>query len=179
MNVDEPDGYDAEELERVAAEIEPQKNETGVTVENPNVIVIMNESFSDLSVLGDYGYEKECTPFIDSLTENTVKGQAYVSVMGGNTPNSELEFLTGDTMAFLTCEDISGQIELVVFPKVYALARRKMEKNAILYVQGKISIREDEPVKIIADTIQKDKAPFQPNLSTMKPVPVAERTAPI
>ena len=59
----------------------------------------------------------------------------------------------GDTMAFLTCEDISGQIELVVFPKVYSLSRRKMEKNAILYVQGKISIREDEPVKIIADTV--------------------------
>ncbi len=60
---------------------------------------------------------------------------------------------TGDTMAFLTCEDISGQIELVVFPKVYSLSRRKMEKNAILYVQGKVSIREDEPVKIIADTV--------------------------
>ena len=60
---------------------------------------------------------------------------------------------TGDTMAFLTCEDISGQIELVVFPKVYSLSRRKMEKNAILFVKGKISIREDEPVKIIADTI--------------------------
>ena len=60
---------------------------------------------------------------------------------------------TGDTMAFLTCEDISGRIELVVFPKVYSLSRRKMEKNAIFYVQGKISIREDEPVKIIVDTI--------------------------
>ncbi len=109
MNVDEPQGYDAEKLEKITEEIEPQKNENIVSVENPNVIVIMNESFSDLSVLGDYGYEKECTPFIDSLTENTVKGQAYVSVKGGNTPNSEWEFLTGDTMAFLPSGSIPYQ----------------------------------------------------------------------
>ncbi len=109
MNVEEPQGYDEEKLEEIAAKIEPEKNETGVSVENPNVIVIMNESFSDLSVLGDYGYEKECTPFIDSLTENTVKGQAYVSVKGGNTPNSEWEFLTGDTMAFLPSGSIPYQ----------------------------------------------------------------------
>ena len=109
MNVEEPQGYDAEKLEEIAAKIESEKNETGVSVENPNVIVIMNESFSDLSVLGDYGYEKECTPFIDSLTENAIKGQAYVSVKGGNTPNSEWEFLTGDTMAFLPSGSIPYQ----------------------------------------------------------------------
>ncbi len=109
MNVDEPQGYDADKLEKIAEKIEPQKNETGVSVENPNVIVIMNESFSDLSVLGDYGYEKECTPFIDSLTENAIKGQAYVSVKGGNTPNSEWEFLTGNTMAFLPSGSIPYQ----------------------------------------------------------------------
>ena len=109
MNVEKPDGYDAEQLERVAAEIEPQKSDTGVTVENPNVIVIMNESFSDVSVVGDFGYDKECMPFINSLTENTVKGQAYVSVNGGNTPNSEWEFLTGNTMAFLPSGSIPYQ----------------------------------------------------------------------
>lgn len=109
MNVDEPDGYDVGVLEQITSAIEPEENKTGVTAQNPNVIVIMNESFSDLSVLGDYGYEKECTPFIDSLTENTVKGQAYVSVKGGNTPNSEWEFLTGDTMAFLPSGSIPYQ----------------------------------------------------------------------
>ena len=109
MNVDEPSGYDPEVLEQITSAIEPEKKNESISVEKPNVIVIMNESFSDLSVLGDYGYEKECTPFIDSLTENTIKGQAYVSVKGGNTPNSEWEFLTGDTMAFLPSGSIPYQ----------------------------------------------------------------------
>ena len=40
-------------------------------------------------------------PFIHSLTENTIKGTAYASVFGGTTANSEYEFLTGNTTAFL------------------------------------------------------------------------------
>ena len=40
-------------------------------------------------------------PFLHSLTENTVKGYAYSSVFGGTTANSEYEFLTGNTTAFL------------------------------------------------------------------------------
>ena len=60
---------------------------------------------------------------------------------------------TGDSMAFVTCEDMSSQTEVVVFPKVFSLSRRKLEKNAILFVKGKINVREDEPIKIIADVI--------------------------
>ena len=59
----------------------------------------------------------------------------------------------GDSMAFITCEDMSSQTEVVVFPKVFSLSRRKLEKNTIIFVRGKISVREDEPVKIIADVI--------------------------
>ena len=40
-------------------------------------------------------------PFIDSLTDNTIKGNVYVSVFGTGTSNTEFEFLTGNSMAFL------------------------------------------------------------------------------
>ena len=40
-------------------------------------------------------------PFFRSLSENTVRGTAYASVFGGTTANSEYEFLTGNTTAFL------------------------------------------------------------------------------
>ena len=53
MNVDEPEGYDAVKLQAAADEIETGEASDAPDVENPNVIVIMNESFSDLSVLGD------------------------------------------------------------------------------------------------------------------------------
>ena len=60
----------------------------------------MNESFADLSVVGDFETNTQVTPFMDSLSENTLKGYALSSVYGAKTPNSEWEFETGNSMAF-------------------------------------------------------------------------------
>lgn len=67
----------------------------------PNIVVIMNEAFSDLSVWGDFATSEEVMPFFKSLQQEAVGGELYVSVKGGNTANTEFEFLTGDTMGFL------------------------------------------------------------------------------
>ncbi len=75
----------------------------------PNIIVIMDEAFSDLSVLGDFPVNEDYMPFFRSLTENTVRGNLFVSVKGGNTANTEFEFLTGDTMAFLPQGSVAYQ----------------------------------------------------------------------
>lgn len=75
----------------------------------PNIIVIMNEAFSDLSVLGDFPVSEDYMPFFRSLTDNTVRGNLFVSVKGGNTANTEFEFLTGDTMAFLPQGSVAYQ----------------------------------------------------------------------
>ena len=62
----------------------------------------MNESFADYEDIGNgLDLSEDNMPFIHSLTENTIKGYAYASIFGGNTPNSEYEFLTGNTMGFL------------------------------------------------------------------------------
>ena len=66
--------------------------------EKPNIICIMNESYSDFSQFGDVELSKPYKPFMDSLSENTIKGDCYVSTFGGGTANSEFEFLTGNTM---------------------------------------------------------------------------------
>lgn len=68
----------------------------------PDIVVIMNESFADLRVLGD-GLEtnQPVMPFLDTMKENTVRGYALTSIFGGVTPNSEFEFLTGFSMANL------------------------------------------------------------------------------
>lgn len=102
MSIDKPVGYDATEA---AARLEEYEKETPV-VENelPNIIVVMNESFADLSVLGEYETNRDELPYLHSLqqgAENTVTGMLNVSVCGGNTANTEFEFLTGNTMAFL------------------------------------------------------------------------------
>ncbi|MBE6707933.1 MAG: LTA synthase family protein [Ruminococcaceae bacterium] len=105
--VQKPDGYSPEKLDSLLSEHD------GETLtedsKRPNVIVIMNEAFSDLKTMVDYEQNKPVTPYIDGMTEDTVKGTLHVSVKGGNTANSEFEFLTGISMANLTPGSIPYQ----------------------------------------------------------------------
>ena len=84
-----------------------------------NLICIMNESLSDLKVAGDFTTNQEYFPFMDSLTENTVKGSLCIPVFGSMTSNSEFEFLTGDSMALLPSNSIAYQFN--VKPGAYSL----------------------------------------------------------
>ncbi len=86
--------------------------ESGNDKSLPNIIVIMNEAFSDLSVLGDFTTNEDYMPFLHKLQngyENTITGNLTVSVCGGNTANSEFEFLTGHTMDFFPVGSIPYQ----------------------------------------------------------------------
>lgn len=101
--VKKPSGYNADHsafvLDSYAAE--PAMAEA---ISTPNIIVIMNEAFSDPSVLGSFTTNQPYIPFMDSLMRegaNTVSGYLHTSVLGGNTANTEFEFLTGNSMAFL------------------------------------------------------------------------------
>jgi len=110
--VDKPSGYNESKAEALLAEYESaDSNDKGE--ELPNVIVIMDEAFSDLSLLSDYQTNEDEMPFVRSIlageVENTVSGYLNVSVCGGNTANTEFEFLTGNTMAFLPAGSIPYQ----------------------------------------------------------------------
>lgn len=111
--VTEPEDYDAAVLEEeLDIYLEAEDDGKGSLVESekkPNVIVIMNETFSDVQNIAAYmGKEMKTdvpvTPFLDSLSDkepNIIKGHAIASVYGGNTANSELEFLTGQSIQFI------------------------------------------------------------------------------
>lgn len=75
----------------------------------PVIIAIMNESFADLGVIGDLYTNETVTPFLDSMNTNITKGYALSSVFGAKTPNSEWEFLTGNTMAYLPSGSVAYQ----------------------------------------------------------------------
>ena len=92
-----PESYDAEALETLAAAYPEPTQEGG-----PTIIVIMDESFADFRVMGEgFQTNEPVMPFLDSLHENTIRGYALSSVYGGGTANSEYEFLTGNSLAFL------------------------------------------------------------------------------
>ena len=106
----QPDGYSEEAIQKLEKKYSSNDNDYSKTdIKDPTIIVIMNESFSDLSVLGDLQTNIPLTPFIDSLKENTTKGYALSSVFGAKTPNSEWEYLTGNSMAFLPAGSVVYQ----------------------------------------------------------------------
>lgn len=105
VSVEKPSGYDAAREQALMESYEDTAvAENASDDELPNIIVVMNESFSDLKVLGNFSTNEDYMPFMHSLqegAENTVTGYLNVSVCGGNTANTEFEFLTGNSMAFL------------------------------------------------------------------------------
>ncbi len=95
-----PANYNLSELRKL---LSAYNNEVTVNTDVlPNIIVIMNESFADLQRLEThFETSEEVMPYIKSLDDNVIKGYAYASVFGGTTANSEFEFLTGFSTAFL------------------------------------------------------------------------------
>lgn len=86
----------------------------------PNIIVIMNETLSDLRILGEFESNKDYLPYMRNLSENTIKGNLYMPVHGAGTSNSEFEFLTGNSMSFLSSG--SNAYELYIKEKLPSLA---------------------------------------------------------
>ena len=98
MKLSEPDNYSVKELNDLYSKYDFDESEDSF---KPNIIVIMNESFSDLSVLSSELTYEGYMSYFNGLTDDVIKGYAYVSTIGGGTSNSEYEFLTGNSMAFL------------------------------------------------------------------------------
>lgn len=104
ISIDTPDGYSKDKALEILKPYETDVDAAKVE-KRPNIIVIMNEAYSDPSVLSSFETNKDYMPFVHSImkgeVKNTVSGCLNVSVLGGNTANTEFEFLTGNSMAFL------------------------------------------------------------------------------
>lgn len=109
---EKPEGYSLEKVEEITSKYESDTVDT--SKKRPNVITIINEAFSDPKVLADIKTNEDYMPFIHELMENgnTVSGTSYASIVGGQTANTEYEFLTGNSMAFLPKGTVAFQLYL-------------------------------------------------------------------
>ena len=70
--ISEPEEYSVEGLQQQLQEY--SSDEAVALAEYPNIIAIMNESFADLEVLGEFSTNREVLPVLHGLKENTIKG---------------------------------------------------------------------------------------------------------
>lgn len=95
--------------------------------------------------------------FLSELNEREDGGAAYDQrsvQMGGLIAERKLKASrSGNMMAFVQLEDLYGVTEVLVFPKVYERLSAQLQSREPVLMTGKLSVREDEPAKLLLDRI--------------------------
>ena len=110
--VRKPEGYSLSKVDQIIDKYQ-KKEKTVSNTKNkqyPNIITVVNETFSDIKVLGDFKTNQDYMPYFHSLKKNCVKGYTYASIVGGQTANTEFELLTGNTLGFLSAGTTAFQL---------------------------------------------------------------------
>ena len=85
--------------------------------------------------------------------ETEIKDEQEVVIAGLITAKKTLITKNNQIMAFIDVEDLFGIIEVIVFPKIYASAQELIEEDKLVVVKGKLSFKEDEAPKVLANEI--------------------------
>jgi len=99
--------------------------------------------------------------------EQTVFDRDDAAVAGIITALTTKATKTGAQMAFFTVEDRMGEIECLAFPKVRERFATLIAADAVVRVEGTVSLREDEPPKLLVTRIDE----LLPNDTPQKPTP--------
>lgn len=96
-----PDNYSEETIDNIKNEY--QENIETKEKDNPNIILIMNESYADLTKFENVTYSKNPMEIIEEIKKenNCITGNIVTPVLGGGTSLPEFEVLTGLTSYFL------------------------------------------------------------------------------
>jgi len=99
-------------------------------------------------------YSKQLQIYATTTSDTLAERNDQEEVTLGGLVDSLKEILTkkGDRMAFINLQDLSGSCEVIVFPELYQASQGIIQKDAALFVRGKINKRDDMP-KVIAEEI--------------------------
>ncbi len=99
--------------------------------------------------------ELKCTD-IGALTtdDSGFSDNDRVRIMGIITSVKKKITKNDTTMAYVTVEDTTGTVELLIFPKVYQAVAHLLKEGIVYVFTGRVNIREDEDPKILCDMIE-------------------------
>ncbi len=126
---------------------------------------IMQKLQMEKQAMGLYisGHPMESVQYLRSLLRTRVIASLGEEPLGGN--SSLVPILctiqnckkhrtkNGEEMCFLTIEDETGEMDAVVFPRLYAVVSQRLVKDRILYLTGKLSWK-DETVSLLCETVR-------------------------
>ncbi|MBR2046753.1 MAG: DNA polymerase III subunit alpha, partial [Agathobacter sp.] len=75
-------------------------------------------------------------------------------IVGGLISQKKISFTkTNKTMAYISIEDLTGTVEVIVFPKDYERYQRYLNEDEKVFVVGRASVEDDKDGKIICERI--------------------------
>ena len=87
------------------------------------------------------------------IGSETLREKSSVTIAGVITSRSIKKTKNDDEMAFIKVSDFLGEIEVIIFPKTFESNASKIVVENIVGIKGTLSLREDEPPKILANEI--------------------------
>ena len=119
------------------------------------------------------------------------KDGAFVRIAGIVTDIKTITTRSNQLMAFVTIEDLTGQMEIIVFPNTLEKYGDLLKPEFPVWIEGKLSVREDEAPKVITEMIKpivkgegfdvsNKKAENKSNASRLRePISRYEKTKPV
>ena len=93
--------------------------------------------------------------YLDDETGKPVVTDNSNVVIGGIISEKKIKYTKNDQiMAFLTLEDLVGSVEVIVFPKTYEANAPRLNEDAKVFIEGRVSVEDERDAKLIASKIQ-------------------------
>ena len=148
----------------------------------PSEVTDREKAFWEKELLGVSFSEKPFSPVFSSATPNTkfceeisVELDGQNVVLAGRVVSARY-LLTKDGRSFASAvlEDFSGQVEVMVWPKVYADTEELWKEGNELIIQGKVRVREDR-AQISCDSVRLYQPPQEGERAGRQAAPTSER----
>ena len=78
----------------------------------------------------------------------------HVTILCTVVKNKVMTTRSNTLMAFTTIEDLTGTMEMLVFPKVFAECRAYLQENAVIVTSGRVSYKEEEGTRLLVEGVR-------------------------
>ncbi|NLK89821.1 MAG: DNA polymerase III subunit alpha, partial [Clostridiaceae bacterium] len=120
---------------------------------NEYTAVIGRLTTLDSSAFADMGPERLVEVENEAMVQPAIADGDRVIMAGMLADRKNKTTRSNELMSFLTIEDLFGQYEVLVFPKVLTASAEVLATAKVLLISGRLSIREDDVPKLVADQI--------------------------
>lgn len=91
---------------------------------------------------------------LDEETNCVKVGDGETAIIGGMITAKTVKATRNNSMmAFITIEDLFGNVEVIIFPRDYERYKEHLLEDNKVFIRGKITVEEDKPAKLICGEI--------------------------